>query len=884
VVVARPVEGEADLPLAVMTDVLRPLTGCLDALLPEYRDVLATAAGGAGRASTDRLLLAAATLAVLAAAAEEAPTLLVIDDAHWVDPASAQALSFAVRRLFADRIAVVTTRRAGEDDRIDGPWTIVPLDGLTSDDVAEMLRTSAGMPAAATVVRRVLDETRGNPLAVSHLAARLPAAAVAGTAPLPMTLPLREVAQRTFSGLVRGLPDRTRIALAVVAAAGSAAAQLASDALSALGLSGADLIAAEDAGLLGGSSGQLEFEHPLYRAAALEVAGAATVRRAHAALSEVARGSDPQRHAWHLGLSVLGTDEEAARVLDEAASAAEDRVGAAASLGLRTAAVALSPLGAARDRRELAAVRALVAAGHHAEARSRLQTLLERDGVAADIRADAFHQEARLMLWDTPLDSQPVAERIPDDLPPRQMAATLAVAALRARNCAELHRYGDLARSAHAQVASLVPDQASEIAETLVLLPTLSLVAESDLVLGAHTAPSVREAVGRVQRLLAASRGGEPVASEVRRGLTAMLDELSGSPAQMLTWTDRLDLAGDLLAVWLAAAARARPASVAYLLMARTELCGWTGDLRGGIGAAGRAIDLSREVGSHALTGWTHAFAARLHAALGDERGCLAHGEAATELGGRLSEPGPAVWSLHARAQLLLGLGRPEEAVEVLGPAADYAGAIGFHGIRAIPWQIDYIEGLARTGRTGDAEAVFVSWLDSLPPDADAWHRAMAARCRVLVQGEEAVDELIALLDAGALRLTPLEEARSRLIAGGALRRRRRPSASQAMIRQAEQAFARLGAAGWRAAAEADLSERRRPGNGADAGLDGLTSQEVRVAQEIASGATTREAAARLFCSPKTVEYHLTRVYTKLGVRGRAALAARVGPGTRAAC
>jgi DNA-binding CsgD family transcriptional regulator len=173
--------------------------------------------------------------------------------------------------------------------------------------------------------------------------------------------------------------------------------------------------------------------------------------------------------------------------------------------------------------------------------------------------------------------------------------------------------------------------------------------------------------------------------------------------------------------------------------------------------------------------------------------------------------------------------------------------------------------------------------LDSLPPDADAWHRAMAARCRVLVHGEEAVDELIALLEAGALRLTPLEEARSRLIAGGALRRRRRPSASQAMIRQAEQAFARLGAAGWRAAAEADLTERR-PGKGEDAGLDGLTSQEVRVAQEIASGATTREAAARLFCSPKTVEYHLTRVYTKLGVRGRAALAARVGPGTRAAC
>ena len=185
------------------------------------------------------------------------------------------------------------------------------------------------------------------------------------------------------------------------------------------------------------------------------MAGAAAVRQAHAALAEAARGRDPQRHAWHLGLSVLGTDEAAAAVVEAAATAAERRVGAAATVGMRALAVTLSPPGPGCDRRELDSVRALVAAGHHAEARDRLQQLLDSDGIADDVRADAFHQLARLMLWDTPLDSQPVAAHIPDDLPPRQMSATLAVAALRARNMAELRRFGDLARAAHEAIRPL---------------------------------------------------------------------------------------------------------------------------------------------------------------------------------------------------------------------------------------------------------------------------------------------------------------------------------------------------------------------------------------------------------------------------------------------
>jgi len=454
-VAARPVEGEAQLPLAVMTDVLRPLRGWAPRLLPEQRDVLEAAAGGVGEASTDRLLLAAATLALLAAVAEDTPVLLVVDDAHWADPTSGRALSFALRRLLADRVLAVLTRRPTEELRIAGPWEPLELRGLTEPDIAALIEVRTGVTPPPGVVERIRDETLGNPLAVSHLAERLPVDALAGASPLPITLPLQEVARRTFAGLVRALPAGTRSALTVVAAAGSAAARIAPSALRVCGLDVDDLGPAEEAGLITGGSGSVEFGHPLYRATALEVAGAAAVRRAHAALAEAARGRDPQRHAWHLGLSVLGTDEAAAAVVEAAAAAAERRVGAAATVGMRALAVTLSPPGPGCDRRELDSVRALVAAGHHAEARDRLQQLLDADGIADDVRADAFHQLARLMLWDTPLDSQPVAAHIPDDLPPRQMSATLAVAALRARNMAELRRFGDLARAAHEAIRPL---------------------------------------------------------------------------------------------------------------------------------------------------------------------------------------------------------------------------------------------------------------------------------------------------------------------------------------------------------------------------------------------------------------------------------------------
>lgn len=879
-VAVRPVEGEADLPLAVMTDVLRPLRRWVFRLPAAHRSVLEAAGGGVGEASTDRLLLAAATLALLAAAAEDEPLLLVIDDTQWVDPASGRALSFALRRLLADRVAVVLARRPTEQERIPGPWETLPLDGLGESHVAELLLGATGVQPHPSVVVRIKEETLGNPLAVEHLAKHLPREVLSGEVPLPMTLPLQQVARRTFGGLVRALPARSRAALAVLAAAGSAAAQLAPHALRTSGLCTTDLVAAEEAGLIASSTGMVEFVHPLYRAAALEVAGPAQVRHAHAALAEAAAGRDQQRHAWHRGLSVVGADEDAAATVEAAATAAERRVGASASVGLRGLAVALSPPGAARDRRELDSARALAAAGHHAEARGHLQHILARDAVAVDTRADAFQQMARLMLWDTPLDSQPVAEQIPEDLPAKQMSATLAVAALRARNMAELRRFGELARASHAAAVTLVADSppsssmSADVAETIALLPTLSLVAESELVIGAHRSPVVSDVIARVRRLLAAARGGEREASAVKRGLVAMLDDLAGSPAQMLSWTSALDLADELLTLWLSAA-RARPASIAYLLMARTELAAWAGDLRGGISAADRAIEVSQEVGSHVLTGWTHAFAARICAAAGNERDCLAHRDAAIELGTRLNEPGPHVWSTHAYAHLLLSTGRFQEAVETLAPIAAYATSIGFAGVRAIPWQPDYIEALVRSGRTAEADVVLQAWRATMAADPDEWHHALVTRCCVLVHGENQVDELVSALHGGALRLTPLEEARAQLVAGVALRRKRRPAPSQDMIQQAAATFARLGALGWQACAEKETTGggRARP---AGTTRSGLTLQEMRVAQEIATGATNREAATRLFCSPKTIEYHLTRVYVKLGIRSRAALASRI--------
>ncbi|MGY1762402.1 BREX system ATP-binding domain-containing protein [Geodermatophilus sp. SYSU D00779] len=881
-VIVRPVEGEADLPLAAMVDVVRPLARWLPALHPQHNEVLTAAAGGGGRGSTDRLLLGAATLQLIAAAAVEVPVLLVIDDAHWVDAASGEALSFAIRRLLADRVTVVMAQRPTEQQRVRGPWDVISLPGLAECEVGELLATAAGVQPAPSVVVRVREETLGNPLAVSHLANQLSRDALVGNASLPLSLPLQDVARRTFSGLIRALPEATRTALSVVATAGSIAAQFTAHALSELRLCLSDLLPAEEAGLVVVGSGHLDFAHPLYRAAALEVVGSAGVRRAHAALAAAAKDSDPQRHAWHRGLSVVGTDENAAAVLEQAADAAERRVGAAASVGMRKLAVTLSPPGPMRDVRELAAARALRAAGQHAEALSHLQVLLARDGVASEVWAAAFELSARLMLWDTPLDAQPVAQHIPADLPPRQRAATLMVAALRARNMVELQRCRDLSQAAHVTMRALFANRepsitalSGDVEETLFLLPTLSLVAQVDVLGGAHRSASVDELIGRVQRLLAAARGGEEESSAVRAGLVAMLDDLVGSPAQALTWTPALDLADELITLWLSVA-RARPSSVCYLMLARTELAGWTANLLAGLTAADRAIEGLQELGSLALTGWAHAYAARICAAMGDERRCLEHGAAGTDLGAKLHEPGQSLFAALARGHLLLSTGRAKEATEVLSPAADFMTSMQLHGTRAIPWQPDYVEALARSGRVTQADAALQAWVKSMPAQPDDWHRAVVARCRVVLHGEEGVDELLAAVSTGSLRLTPLEEARAQLVAGTALRRRRRPTAARALIQEAAATFSRVGAAGWRATADIELGNARRSGTTALSGVVdgfGLTQQEMRVAQEIASGATNREAAARLFCSPKTVEYHLTRVYSKLGVRSRSALA-----------
>jgi DNA-binding CsgD family transcriptional regulator len=879
-VVAQPIEGEDDLSLAALTDVIRPLAIFLPLLHTDHREVLTAAVGGSGRASVDPLLLGSATLALLAAAAEDGPLLVAIDDAHWVDPVSGQALSFAIRRLLADRVVVVIAQRPTEQIRIRGPWDVLRLDGLPEMHVGRLLEAVSGVRPAASVIAQIREETSGNPFAVSHLANRLPAEALTGTAPLPMTLPLQEVARRKFSGLLRSLPERTRTALSVVAAAGSAAGLLAPAALAELGLGVADLAAAEEAGLLEGAYGALSFSHPLYRAAALEVAGAVGSRRAHAALAAVAHERDFQRYAWHRGLSVLGTDEDSAAVLEKAADLAERQAGSSASLGMRRLAFALSPPGPSYDRRQLGLACALGAAGYHSEARDHLEALEARPALAAEVSADAFVHLARLRLWDTPLDSQPVAYLIPDDLPPGHKAMTLAIAALRARNMAEFPRWNSLARAAHAEMTSLLPDSTrspcvdDDIAETLFLLPTLSLVAEVDLVSGLHHSTAIDELIGRVRRLLIGAKSGEPQASAIRQGLATMLDDLPGSPAQTLTWTSALDCADQLLTLWLSAV-RARPSSVAYLMLARTELAGWMGDMRRGLTAAERGIELSHEVGSQVLTGWTHVFVSRIYAAMADERGCLEHGAAAIEFGALLNEPGPKMWVEHARAQLLLSTDRAQEAVEALTPVAAYAESLPFRGVRALPWQPDYIEALVRNGRNSDAERVLDRWLVGMPAAPDEWHQAVISRCQVLVHGESYLDALEQGLNSSVLAPTPLEQARTQLVAGVALRRRRRPGASRSLLEAATATFTRLEAKGWLSMAARELSDRRNYGK-LETDDFGLTPQEWRVVQEIISGATTREAAARLFCSAKTVEYHLGHVYAKLGIHSRAALAKKL--------
>lgn len=854
VVGVRGVETEEDLPLAALSGILTQLpdpsqasTNSALSSIERMRDVLA---GG------DRLALGAFVLDLLSSAAEDRPLLLVLDDWQWFDRASVEALGFAFRRLDADRIAVVIAERSGA--RAAVPLLRVPplvIGDLPTADARRLLEDELG-DLAAEIGATVIAATGGNPLALKEVAKGLAESARSGSGRLRQPVYIGAELSRYYRKTLEPLPAESKLALATVAAAGSAP-ELVEPALARLGLSFDDLDPAEALDVITvGELGVWEFRHPLLRTAALGVFAPRLQRRVHRALAEAAVGDLPRR-AFHLSAAAVGPSQEVGDALAEVARQAEARGGQSMAAGILEQAAELTPAGELRGRRFLAAAKTALLSG----APAKIVPLLEKAAKAApdsDLAREAELVGAQALLWSN-------VERAVDQAlgAARRLAATrprVAVEGL-AMGATGLHTRGEHVAAVRIGREGLKLAQSRGV-EDLPLLGALT----GSLVLGGHRFEAGRllapDIVGRCSSLL-----GEPGSN---LGMNSTLIYL----AQSLRWCDR-HLEAEQLARALAEHCRERsaPYALPYPLAVLCDILWWKGRWAEARSVGEEALELGEQTGQFVLTGFVRAQLARLWATRGDLERADSLAETAIEISHQSGIKPVLLFALSAQGLGRLATGNAEAAADILRSAESVANEMAVDDDSPTPYVAELIEALVRCGEQAEAEARLDGYLSRALRDGGPYRLATAFRCRAMIGGEGPADDLFRqALDANpGIRF---EEARIRFCWGELLRRHRRPSEARSQLEEAAHIFQALGAEGYARRVQQELEPlglRIQPAR--TSGVDQLTSRELQVALAVAEGRSNRDIASRLFISQKTVEYHLGNVFMKLGVTSRTQLA-----------
>ena len=829
---ARGMESESDIPFAGLAELVTPLLPHLD----ELPGVQAAAIRGAlalGPATpTDRFTVPAALLSLLARAADERPVLAVVDDAQWLDDASLEAFLFAARRLAQEGVVMLGAARE-EGRRVDMPWlermAIAPL----PDGDARALLDEAIAPGVAD---RLVATAAGNPLALLEIPGLLSAGQLAGREPLEDPLRPGTGVERAFAAAIEALPEPTRKALIVAAAACTRRL----DPMMRAGVSLADLEAAEAGRIVTLGEGELEFRHPLMRATVYHAASLSERRAAHAALATAVEGAE---RAWHLAGCAIAPDESVAAALEQAAFDARGRGAHATAARDLSRAAQLTPDPRAR------AVRLIEAAGDATRA-------------ALGERALGMLDEAVALTDDPQLVAD--AERLRGHVEMRRGAPAAAYERLVRE--ADRVRSRDPRRAAamflEASVAHMVTGDFDALIASAERARALSAGAEPAVELLATAVIGAGQiALGEIEPGVAALRACEPYLMEADPSV-----EILGLAAHASIWVGDWDGASRILSRVLDAARAASAVSaLIHPLAVHAQLDLRRGRWAAALAGASEAAELAEDTGAFALL--PHALAALtlVEAGLGHEADCRRNVER-----GLGFVPGEGV-HLHAALGLLeLGLGRVPEAIEALETAERGLRRRGLSSA-VVPVRPDLVEAYVRAGRREEAEAM----LARLEADAGPrWIDAAVARCRVLL----APDEEVRAAHEAALALhdgMPFERARTELALGERLRRAKQRAEAREPLTAALDAFERLGARPWAERVRTELRATGGPAGGrrAQVAAEQLTPHELQIAVLVSQGMTNREAAAALFLSPKTIEYHLGQIYRKLDVRGRAQLA-----------
>jgi DNA-binding CsgD family transcriptional regulator len=800
----------------------------------------------------DRFTVPAGLLSLLAAAAEEQPVLVVIDDAQWLDEPSLEAFLFAGRRLAAEGVAMLGSLRDGTAVAgMEAPWLerlrIAPL---TDAEARELLGAERMAP---TVADRLVSTAAGNPLALLEIPRLLSDGQRAGREPLEEPLRAGAGVERAFRRALDGLGEGSRRALLVAATAHTGRIEVIQAALAQAGLAIGDLLPAEEAQLIAIGDGEIDFRHPLLRSTAYHAAGAAERRAAHAALAAAAQDGSPER-AWHLAACAVAPDEQVAAALHAAALDARGRGAHATAARDFMRAAQLTPATEARARRMLEAATDAARSGEAGHALSLLGDaagLTEDPLLAADVQRMRGHVEMRR---GSPLAANELllaeAERV-RSRDPRRAAAMFLEASVTHMMTGDMHAL--IATAERARALATSADPAVELLATAV-------IGEAHLALGD---------VEQGDALLTAC---EPYLLE---GDPLAIVEVVGMAAHSAIWIEKWDRAQRIFDRLIAAARDASAVTaLIYPLAARSHLDYRLGRWGTARAEAAESVELAQETGQLPLLSHSLAALAQIEAGLAQEDDCRAHVAAGLELVARFQGDATATYLRGALGLLELGLGRVPEAIEALEVGRRNAERLGMQP-SVVQFLPDLVEAYIRAGRREEAEDV----LDGLEAGArrtgSRWARASAARCRGLLAPDA---ELRAGFEA-ALALheglpMPFERARTLLAFGERLRRARQRADAREPLKEALDAFERLGARAWAERARSELrATGQQQARRTETAAEQLTPHELQIAVLVAQGMTNREAAAALFLSPKTIEYHLGQIYRKLDVRGRAQLA-----------
>ncbi|MEV8614167.1 AAA family ATPase [Amycolatopsis sp. NPDC051373] len=841
------VEAEMELPFAGLHQLCVPLLDKLDTLPAPQRQALSTAFGLTSGPAPDRLLVGLAVLGLLADAGAERPLVCLIDDLQWLDHASTHALAIAARRLFAESVGLVFATREQVPAAVLIGVTELPVLGLPAGDARALLRMALPGPVDERVVEQIVADAGGNPLALLELARSMPPSELAGGFGLPAARDSPGRIEASFQERVTRLPEASRWLLLVAAADPLGDAVLVWSAAERLGV-GVDAAApAVSAGLVEFGA-RVGFRHPLVRSAVYDGATEQQRQRAHRALAECTNPeSDPDRRAWHRARAVGGPDEEVAAELARSANRAQARGGlpAAAAFLARAAELTRDPV--SRAERALTAARAAFEAGAPERALGLLSVAqassfddlrhakinLLRAEVAFAVSRGA---EAPMLLLKTAQQLESFDTRLARDTYLQALSA--------ARFALHLAVGGNVVEVAEAARRAPAPPGPPTPAD--LLLDGLAARDTGELATGS-------ELLKRALRAFCADAD-------------AGVDELSwlwlaGTTAPDLwdyrSWerlathhVERARAAGALTTLPLAVTSRVAVHVVLGELAEAAALVGEIDELAGAIGvglAPYGAVMLAAWQGREEET------SAMVAATRGE---VLARGEGAGA-------------QIYAWAEALLGnsVGRYADAVVATDLAGQEQLLVG-----AGLWMLaERVEATARNGQPREAAQAFRRLSVHTRVSGTEWALGIEARCRALVtEGSVAEDNYVESVERLGRTRVRGELARAHLLYGEWLRRNRRRRAAREQLRTAHDLFTQMGMAAFARRAERELRPGgelpRRP---APEGSSELTAQEVQIAWLVREGLSNAEIGTRLFLSPRTVEWHLGKVFGKLGVTSR---------------